>query len=220
MKRKSMLQLCALAFAVCATVVLVACSGASVSAGYKSQSALAKAYFNHQKKAQLSSYGEYNTKWNALKFDYDSKFMGKLSTEAMQQECANEQKERKEIHKAKMNGSWVVDYNDNGTVKSRFKDEANKTAWDTYKNNFNRINNQVKSRKITGTEKHVEKTKEAVAYGYGGGLATVVEVWEVTYEYQAYKVDNGAVVVDGDKQTGLKDYIRVYKVGSKWYISY
>lgn len=210
MKRKFMLQLSAVAFAVLAMVVLVACSS-GVDTGFKNQTSLAKAYvkMDLQEALSLDDYGEGATVDESLRFahnaDQVNSGLGKLMLESLKLEI----KEKKAVHKKMMDGSWVESYKEDGSVDKRLKD--NETGWKAYKDGYNDAKAAFKSLSFIKVEKNVEMTKTAT--NGGNGRATAAEVWTVEYKYNDYSAG-----VKGTENTQTEN-VRMIKVGGKWYLT-
>lgn len=207
MKRKLMVQLSAVALAVCATVILVACGG--VSAGFSSQEALAKAYVSAMSKSNLSDYGEGMTLSEVAKFAYEANSIGTLL--GIGDNAFNDlTKMAKDVHKAKMNGNWVLDYNEDGSAETKIKPED----VEKYKNAYNAVKNQAKSFKYVSIEKDDAKTA-TLAAATTESLATNVGVWKVTYEFTPYNAENVAQT----KMTDQTIDLQMQKIGGKWYLT-
>ena len=185
---------------------LVACGG--VNAGFASPEKLGEAWVKTEAKTVIAPYGEGATFNEGLQFSHGAKTVNSAPTllKAVQEIYTVMSKEAKDKHKAKMDGNWVIEYNEDGTAKTKFSG----TDLETYKKTYNDAKSKSKSFKYVSATKDTTATTTA-AGAATAGTATHVEVWNVKYEYTPY--------VDGVAQTTVEETepLTVYKVGGKWY---
>ena len=212
MKRKTMLQLSAVVFAVFAAVMLVACGAAS--SGFANQEALAKAHFDTFRVPTNYVGANGPSIEDTLRFYHGAADMANAPIMQTLREIqkAGERQARAE-HDAKMKGNWVLDYNADGTAKTRFTGE-NKLGGITqaeYRTAHEDARKTAQSYKYVSSRK-LDAETTALAAG-SSGLATHVEVREITFEYTPWV--NGAA---GTKVTDQKYTIEMQRIGSKWYL--
>jgi len=212
MKRKYLLSLLTVALVIPCVVLLAACGGAT--AGFSSQRALARAYVNMEGRMPMAAFGEGPSLNDLIRFSYDANSLGGVLG-LMNEIYDAQMKEAKAMHDAMWKGTWVTEWNADGTVKTRMSTEER----DGYRQFYRNARSTSRSYALLpATAVDVARTAAAAAdvADFVGpileGRVQQIEVWKVEWEFYQY---TGAGV-KGDKQTDYA-FVTMVKIGGKWY---
>ena len=206
MRRGLKTLLCLLLIVPCVGL-LVACGAGG---GFGSQTDLAKAHFDAFKVPTSYAGAKTPTIQNSLRFYYGTGEMANAPVvQTLERMKSVSEKQARAEHDAKIKGEWVTEYNADGSAKTKLTG----TALDEYKKAYDDAKKTAESYKYVSSKK-LEAETTGAATAADEGLATNIEVWEVTYEYTPW--ENGTA---GTKKTDQKYTIPMQKIDGKWYLT-